>query len=35
MKKYKDADSITDAELPAKFDLRDIKGVDFTTPHKL
>lgn len=32
--KYQDAKSIPDSELPANFDLRNIKGVDFTNPHK-
>lgn len=31
-KKYKDAASIPDEELPEKFDWRDIDGIDFTNP---
>jgi hypothetical protein len=33
-KKYPDAQSIPDSELPENFDWRDIKGVDFTSKHR-
>lgn len=33
-KKYSSADKITDEELPANFDWRNIKGVDFTNQHR-
>ena len=33
-KKYPDAESIPQDELPANFDWRNIKGVDFTSKHR-
>jgi cathepsin C len=32
--KYPDANAIPDSELPANFDWRNVKGVDFTSKHR-